>query len=153
MLLETLSAPMWMTVQATGKIRNYQLIISSVICLNIILSFIFLYLGASPLIVMEIKCSLDLVYLAIRLLFMKSKVHLSIMKFMKEVIGAILPISLFTVISLYAIKALRLSELSYFLVSIVTFFLLYFPCTYYFVMGEKERSKVLSFIKKRISKQ
>ena len=153
MLLETLSAPMWMTVQATGKIRNYQLIISSVICLNIILSFIFLYLGASPLIVMEIKCSLDLVYLAIRLLFMKNKVHLSIMKFMKEVIWAILPISLFTVISLYAIKAVGLSELSYFFVSIVTFFLLYFPCTFYFVRGEKERSKVLSFIKKRISKQ
>ena len=41
LLLETLSAPMWMTIQATGKIRNYQIVISSVIFLNIIISYFF----------------------------------------------------------------------------------------------------------------
>ena len=40
-LLETLSAPMWMTVQATGCIRTYQLVMSSVIFLNILFSYYF----------------------------------------------------------------------------------------------------------------
>lgn len=40
-LSESLSAPMWMTIQATGKIKKYQIIISCVMAMNIVLSYIF----------------------------------------------------------------------------------------------------------------
>lgn len=93
-LLESLSAPLWMTVQATGHIKKYQLIISSVIFLNIILSYISLKLGASPMIVLEIKCCLDIVYLIVRLWFVHNMIQLSYKSFVKKVIFPITTASL-----------------------------------------------------------
>lgn len=96
-LFETLSAPMCTVVQATGRIRNYQLTISSVMFLNIIISYVFLKLGFSPVIVLEIKCCLDLVYLFIRLFFMRRMIQFPIKLFVKDVL---LPSAMITIYSI-----------------------------------------------------
>ena len=80
-LLETLSAPMWMTVQATGKIKRYQIVISCVMSLNIVFSYFFLRAGFAPVAVLAIKCCMDVFYLLVRLIFMKIKIDFSISAF------------------------------------------------------------------------
>lgn len=97
-LFETLSAPLWMTVQATGRIRNYQLVISSLIFLNILLSYIFLKFGWSPVIVLEIKCCLDLTYLVTRLWFVNKNIHLSYGLFFNKVVLPILGVIVVSVV-------------------------------------------------------
>ena len=84
-------------VRATGHIRNYQLVISCVMFLNIVVSYIFLKNGFSPLVVLEIKCCLDLVYLLVRLMFMKKMVGFSILLYTKKVLS---PVSIITIISI-----------------------------------------------------
>lgn len=59
-LIESLAAPLWMAIQATGKIKKYQILVSLLVSLNIVISYIFLKLGFYPLVVIEIKCLIDI---------------------------------------------------------------------------------------------
>ena len=150
MLLETLSAPMWMTVQATGKIKNYQLIISSCIFLNIVLSFLFLSLGALPLVVLEIKCGLDLIYLLIRLLFMKSKIQFPIKYFIRKVIAVILLIIIVPLAIMFLLKLFIHNDLVYLFASTFSFMVAYIPCLMYIGVDKDGRSKLFQYAKSRI---
>lgn len=146
MLLETLSAPMWMTVQATGKIRNYQLIISSIILLNIFLSFIFLSWGYSPLVVMEIKCILDIIYLIVRLVFMKNKVQLPIGDFVKQVLLQIIPITIVSCLVMFLLDSPEFNEIQYLGISAISFFAMYIPLVFYVCVSKEDRNKLRHFI-------
>lgn len=150
MLLETLSAPMWMTVQATGKIRNYQLIISSIILLNIVISYVFLSLGYSPLIVMEVKCILDIAYLSIRLIFMKQKIHLPIRDFFSKVLLHIIPVSLISIMVLLSIKTLKLSDTQYLLLSSASFYIINVPLILYICVPKDDRRMLFQFVKSKM---
>lgn len=149
LLLETLSAPMWMTIQATGKIRNYQIVISSVIFLNIIISYFFLKAGYSPTVVMEIKCCLDLAYLAIRLLFMRAKIQFSIREFARKVL---LPVSLVTALSVIPTAILSYLDLEgwkYLIASVLTFMVFYMTSVFFIGIGRSERERVLVLLKRK----
>lgn len=145
-LLETLSAPMWMTVQATGRIKRYQIIISLVIFLNIIFSYIFLKLGYSPIVVFEIKCFLDLFYLLVRLLFMRYMVSLSIKQFIKEVI---IPISVITTVSifiLYIVANFMDNGWPKLIVSTIVFVMAFLPLCIFIALKKTERSNLLIYV-------
>lgn len=140
-LLETLSAPMWMTVQATGKIKTYQMVISSVIGLNIVLSYIFLRLGFPPETVLIIKCCLDLGYLAIRLAFIKRMVGFNIVKYLVDVICPLVIISLSTIIiiSYLNLNILYQNFLSKLIAISLLFFIIYLPIVYLFGLNKDEK--------------
>jgi O-antigen/teichoic acid export membrane protein len=96
-LVEAISAPLWMTVQATGKIKKYQLWISSALGLNIILSYIFLKMGYSPEIVLKIKLFVYALCLIIRMIFMQSFGIFRINSFAKNVLWRVLWIVVITI--------------------------------------------------------
>lgn len=150
-LLETLSAPMWMTVQATGKIRNYQLVISSLISMNIIVSYVLLKIGYPPSTVLITKCFLDVFYLITRLYFMRSMIQFSIRQYIKEVlsrIGVITIICVFVILML--IGAIPKESTRLFLGTSV--FMLFYCCSvYYIALKKNERKKIMNFISKKIN--
>lgn len=151
-LFETLSAPMWMTVQATGNIKKYQIVISSIIFMNIVLSYFFLKLGFKPTVVLEIKCCLDLIYLAARLLFMRSMINMSIRGFLKNVL---LPMGLVSVVPIVVLSLLSHfieSPLTQLITTIVAFFLLYIPLLFFVGITKNERTIVLAVVKSKIYK-
>ena len=152
-LLETLSAPMWMTVQATGNIKKYQIVISSVILANIVFSYIFLKIGFKPTVVLEIKCCLDLIYLAVRLWFMRSMINMSIRSFIKDVLmpmGVISAVSIATLLPLsYSID----SHLFQLIISVFVFVLIYIPLVFRVGLTQNERKVILVFINNKIRKK
>ena len=149
-LVETLSAPMWMTVQATGKIRTYQLVISCIIGLNILISYLFLKLGFSPSIVLQIKCCLDIVYLVVRLIFMRKMIKYSTSLFAMQVLIPICIIS-FISISFMAFFILAIeNELHRLLLSSLGFILIYTPTCYYIALTVNERKKIIRIIKSKL---
>ncbi len=89
-LIETISGPLWMSVQATGKIKNYQIIIGSNILSNLFFGYIFLLLGYNPIIIFWIKIIVNLFTLFARVLFLKKMIQLSIKLFLKKVVLRIL---------------------------------------------------------------
>lgn len=151
-LLESLSAPMWMAVQATGKIKTYQIVISCAMLLNIFLSYIFLSLGYSPHIVLIIKCCVDVLYLIIRLMFVKKMINFKFHFFARKIL---LPVSLIVVMIvtvMYIIVGFCPEGWKRLLWSCSVFICLY-PILVYFVgLGQNERSFLIGFVKKKILK-
>lgn len=66
-LIESYSGPFWMSVQAIGKIKSYQIVISSTIFLNFFVGLFFLQLNYSPVSVLYIK-----IFVAILILFIRA---------------------------------------------------------------------------------
>ena len=62
-LIDTLSAPLYMTVQATGKIKKYQMCVSSIFLLNIVLSYILFKIGLSPEYALYVKIFISITLL------------------------------------------------------------------------------------------
>ena len=151
-LLETLSAPMWMTVQATGRIRTYQLVISSIIGLNIFVSYAFLKSGFPPIVVLQVKCCLDVVYLAVRLAFMRSMVSYSVRYFLKEVLLPVCVVSALSLSVMSVVVSLVEDDLCRLLTSCISFVLVYVPVCYLWGMSRNERQMLLGFIDSKIRK-
>ncbi len=100
-LMESISGPLWMSVQATGNIRNYQIIISLLFILNLPVSYVFLKLGYNPPVVMFVKIIVDAIVLSTRIIFLKSLLKVSVKQFLQEVflkiilvVSIVIPISI-----------------------------------------------------------
>ena len=145
-LSESLSAPMWMTIQATGKIKKYQIIISCVMAMNIVLSYIFLDMGFKPIIVLIIKCCLDLCYLIIRLLFINKMIKFSIKKYIRNVCFPLSIIVLLTSTSILIVQHYINDGWFRMFISIIVFGIIFIPSTYYICLNNKEKIMIKTFI-------
>lgn len=87
--LEAIGLPLVMSIMATGRNRNYQIIISIVIALNLLLTWAFLKYGFPPQVVFFIKVGISVLCLLVRLLFARRQAAMSIEKFVR---GTVLPI-------------------------------------------------------------
>lgn len=152
-LLETLSAPMWMTIQATGHIRLYQLVISSVIFLNILLSYVFLRMGFSPVIVLKIKCCLDVAYLLVRLFFIHKLIQFSIYQYMKAVGLRLTAIVLLSFMVTYTLSLLPVDRWERLIFTCIGFICVYVPTTFYIGLNINERNLLVRVLKKQLCRE
>lgn len=97
LLLDALQGPLWVSVQATGNIRNYQLIMSIMILSNIPLSFIALNIWNFPEIVLLIKVIVNVCILVFRLFYLNNLYGFPILRYLKEVIFYVLIVSALSV--------------------------------------------------------
>lgn len=97
-LLDALQGPLWYSVQATGKIKTYQILMSFVILANVPIAYVCLKLGCSPNSVLVVRCIINFVTLFIRLWYLNKLYEFPIMRFVYEVILRIVPVTLFSYI-------------------------------------------------------
>jgi len=88
-LIDAMSAPFWNSVQATGKIKNYQILISLVIIGTLPISFLFLKKGYSPESVLIIRIIINLAAHIVRLFYVKKLFGFPIGKYLKEIVSRI----------------------------------------------------------------
>ena len=89
-LLESLMAPMWTSINATGRIKKYHLVMNPIILSVILLSFASLKLGYPAYSVIIVKIIVDVVLLIVRLAFVNRMIGLSVLFYIKK---TIIPIS------------------------------------------------------------
>ena len=92
-LMTAIAGPLWMSIQATGEIRKYQLIVSSLILVNLPLSLLFLWIGFSPVWVLGTKVCMEAVTLVWRIFFLGRKINFSAIDFFCGVIMPVLVIA------------------------------------------------------------
>lgn len=86
-LIETLSRTLITSMAATGKIRNYQIIVGGVGgLLNFPLAYLVLWLGARPEMVVVTIIFASLVCLGLRLYLLRGMIGLSAKKFLRDVV-------------------------------------------------------------------
>lgn len=91
--IEAITAPLWMSVQATGKIRNYQILVASLIFLNFPVAYIVLKLGMPVYSVWVIRIIVNIVVMIARYIYMKKKLNFPLLSYLKAVITPILSVT------------------------------------------------------------
>jgi hypothetical protein len=97
MVIEAINAPLWMAVQATGKIRNYQIMVAILIFLNLPLSYMLLKLGLPVYSVWYIRIFVNIIVMVARWGYMQRNMSFPILSYTKEVIRPIFLVSMFSI--------------------------------------------------------
>jgi hypothetical protein len=119
-LLDSLSNALITTALATGRIKNYQMVVGGVLLLNLPISFSFLRLGFQPQITMYIAIAISAICLLLRLWMLKSMVGLSIKDYIQKVLLVIIIVSIASyVIPLFLVFHLNESFIHFIIVGAV----------------------------------
>jgi O-antigen/teichoic acid export membrane protein len=94
MLIESSASPFWIAIQATGKIRGYQLLTSSLVLLNLPLMYLALWAGMSPLSVLVVRILVDVLLFFIRLSYAGRQLSVSVRDYLRQVILRLLVVTL-----------------------------------------------------------
>ena len=97
-LCESISNPLITAQLATGRIRNYQLVVGGLMLLNIPVSYIFLKQGAAAEVTVAVAIVISWVCLAARLIMLRGMIGLSIRKFLSDVCVKIMLVSAVSVL-------------------------------------------------------
>lgn len=95
-LIDCLSGPLWVTVFASGKIKYYQIVISIVILLNIVVAIICGKLHWEPQYVYAGMCFINTLSLIVRLYYAHKEAQLSVSFFLKK---SLQPVALVTLVA------------------------------------------------------
>lgn len=93
-LLDAIQGPLWFSVQATGKIKTYQILMSIMILLNLPIAYLFLKLGLPATAVLLVKCLINFITLFVRLWYLKMLYNFPVIKFINEVLYRVVLITL-----------------------------------------------------------
>lgn len=85
-LIDSIVGPITTALQAIGKIKKFQIVISIIMVSNIPLAWLWLYLGGSPYSVMMVSIITSLIAIFARLLLLKEQIDYSIRTFFNKVI-------------------------------------------------------------------
>ena len=85
-LLDSVQGPLWTSVQATGKIRNYQVLVSVIILANLPMTFLILFLDGSPVWALIIKVALNVLLLVFRTFYLRQLIQFPVMEFIRKVL-------------------------------------------------------------------
>ena len=95
-IFDAISAPLWMNVYATGKIKTYQIYVSIIILLNLPLSIIVLHFGLPAESVLIVRFAILAFLFFYRSLYLKRRNFIQFGSYLRE---AILPIIIVSILS------------------------------------------------------
>ena len=148
-VLEVINYPLVTLIQATGNIKKYHLFISSILLMNLPISFLFLKLGFSSFIVMVIMISLSLISLVPRIILTNRIAKMPVDSFVKTVLKPILLVLIFSIILPLILRMnLTYGFLRFTIISFTTFI----NCIiiiYLFGMDKKDKKFVKEIIFKK----
>lgn len=146
MFFNALIAPFWITIQASGKIRDYQIILSIILLSSLPISYFLLKIGCGPEVVYFSKIFVDAIAFYFRLIYTKKILAFSIKKYLRSVI---LPIGFVLFLSVFYSLFARLYE-EYIWCSI--FLMAFVEVVIIFLVGLSgtERLAVIKYIKSKL---
>jgi len=151
-LIETINNQLVAALQAAGKIKLYQKVVSSLQLLLLPISYLFYKLGYSAEVTFYILIAITLICYIPQLLIVSRVVGLSIMKYIKDVIFVIIIVTAIT----YIIPSIILIKMEYgiprFLYVVLTGFVSSAISIYFLGINGNERILVRNYISKKRDK-
>ena len=87
-LIDAIQGPLWVSAQATGEIRNYQLLMSFLILLNLPATYILLKIIPIAELALVVRVLINLLTAAARVVYLKRLYLFPVMRYLKEVVWA-----------------------------------------------------------------
>lgn len=148
--IEAITAPLWMSVQATGKIRSYQILMACLIFMNFPMAYLVLKLGFPVYTVWIVRIIINLITMVARCIYMKQRLQFPISQYIRNVI---IPIVIVTIASL-PVPLILYNQidnfwLNMFVVGFATFFVAILA-VYFIGMNTHEKELVRNMLLKKI---
>lgn len=143
-MIEALAAPMWMAVQATGKIKIYQILVSFINFFTLPFVYVVLAIGYPVWSVWIVRILINIVILIYRLFYLRKLLGLDILKFLKY---SILPSTLVPIITVPFVYLWYISCTGYWtnlITTIVFSVLITILCIFFIGLTAVERAKFSS---------
>jgi O-antigen/teichoic acid export membrane protein len=87
LLIDAISGPLWSAVQATGRIRNYQITMSAVILLSLPLAWLLLRLGYPPEAALGARVAVNVACLAVRVGYLGRRMAFPVGRYLRDVVA------------------------------------------------------------------
>lgn len=97
-ILDSLTGPLWITMQAAGQIARYQIVISLVWMLCLPLTWGVFKLGMPPYSMLLVSIGLNVTLLCVRLLFTSSYCGVKVKSYLKGVVARVVTVSVSAVV-------------------------------------------------------
>lgn len=149
-LMDALSAPLWLFVQATGTIRNYQILMGTLIFLNFPLIWIVLKLGMPVYYVWIVRILVNVVVSVARCLFIQKHFAFPLKEFCTKVL---LPASYVTIIAVplsFVVRDFFVNDWARFIISSIFSLLLMISCMGFIGLEQNERHFIVDTIRRYI---
>ena len=148
-LVDAISAPLWLAVQAVGDIRTYQIMMSLLIALNLPLSYWALKEGMSPLSVWGIRVILNGVTYLVRIFYLKGLIQLPVFRYLKEVIFSSLVVTVLAIPVPCWLNGMYGGWINFVIITFASV-LIVLVMVYLFGLNRKERLFIRGSIRKKI---
>ncbi len=147
-LAELISQTLITAQSATGKIRNYQIVVGGILMLNFPISYLLLYLGFAPESTLVVAIVISQLCMVARLYFLRSMVQLPIAKFIKEVYLRVIAVTLLSSLPPFICYLSIEQPVERFVAVCCTSVATSAVCIYYIGCNNDERNKITGAIKK-----
>lgn len=136
------------TITATGKIKKYQIFISLSFLLDLLISFVLLYIGIYPVVVFGSRIvTRGILNMFIGLFFMKKQMGFDVKQYNKSVLLPIVLTIILSVLPIYCIVGVTCETTRFITTSLVGIILVSI-CVFFVIMDKSERAVLLNRIKK-----
>lgn len=152
-VIQQLTSGIMSAIQATGKIKNYMIVVSIVMLLNIPLAYTILKIGYSAPIVITGMIGIEIITCIIRVIYAHKLTNLPVSEFIKKVIKPITLIYSVSSTILYTLQNLFFVECNFTsFLALSTISVLIISTTTYFILSKDEREFIFNIMKKRIKR-
>ena len=152
-LIDSVSYPLMGLAQATGKIKLYQVLIGSLIMLNIPISYIFLKFNFACEIVFYIMLFITLIAFIGRLFIVKQLIHFSIKEFAIKVIKPILAVTFLNLLMTFFTNKILIDSICDFVLFFACFIVLNLFITFNIGFEKKDKNKMINYILGKIKRK
>lgn len=146
-LLDALQGSLWVSVQATGKIRNYQILMSIMILSNLPLSYLFLKQGYTPEVVLKVKVIMHVLIYIARVIYLYKIISLPILRYFSETILRSLIVTFLSFVIMQFFMVYEIVPMNL-LSSVLLSLLCNVIFIYSFGLDKMEKNKIINLIKR-----
>lgn len=147
-LIDTLSNPLVISAQATGRIRIYQQVVGGILLAILPISYITLKAGAPAYSVFIVMLICNIIAQCARIYLIRPLIRLSIKRYLSKVFMKICSVSIFSIIICYIISLThQTTTFSYFIMDSITSIIASFTAIYYLGLDKDEKAFILSKVK------
>ena len=137
-------------IQATGRIRAYQVVTAGLLLLNLPLSYIFLKMGYPPQTTMIISIGVSIVAQLSQLVFANKMISMNITSYIREVLGPVTVVTLLSALTPFVLTAVLEDGLVEFLVVGLVSCVSVAFCSFFLGMSREERTYIKNLVKLKV---
>lgn len=151
-LIDTLHGPLWTSMQATGKIAIYQIVISAILLLNLPLCYMSLKCGGSPEMVIVVQIIVSIVTLIVRMWFSKTQIDIPVSYYLSNVILPVVIVSILVIPSVYVLSFYYEETILFLCGSSVACFFITLLAIYFAGITKQEKKLFTKYVRNSLNK-